>query len=100
MSQAEIDVLAERQRQIYAEEFDEAHDDLWTGGELASAAVCYALSPVERKIDLGPKGDLRSWLWPWDEEWWNPKRKRRRDLVRAAALLIAEIDRLDHEAAQ
>ena len=34
--------------------------------------------------------------WPhtWDASWWKPK-DRRRDLVRAGALIIAEIERLD-----
>jgi hypothetical protein len=32
--------------------------------------------------------------WPWLSKWWKPK-DRRRDLVRAAALVIAEIERLD-----
>lgn len=32
--------------------------------------------------------------WPWGAEWWKPKEPRR-DLVRAGALIIAEIERLD-----
>jgi len=31
----------------------------------------------------------------WAREWWKPK-DRRRDLIRAAALIVAEIERLDH----
>ncbi len=87
MSQAEIDVLAERQRQIYAEGFDEAHDEKWADGQLVDAAMCYC-APDE----CPPK-------WPWSPRWWKPK-DRRRDLVRAAALIIAEIDRLDRIAAR
>jgi len=86
MSQAEIDVLAERQRQIFEEGHDEAHDDLWTGGELAEAGASYALAshkPARAPIE-----------WPWESGWWKPK-DRRRNLVRAGALIIAEIDRLD-----
>ena len=30
----------------------------------------------------------------WDSEWWKPK-DRRRDLIRAGALIVAEIERLD-----
>ena len=33
-------------------------------------------------------------LWPWAASWWKPK-NRRRDLVRAAALIVAEIERID-----
>jgi hypothetical protein len=90
MSQAEIDVLAERQRQIFVEGWDEAHDEQWSDGQLADAAACYACA----------YGRFRSTilqvLWPFSRMWWKPK-DRRRDLVRAAALIIAEIDRLDRK---
>jgi hypothetical protein len=36
-------------------------------------------------------------LWPWHDDWWKPK-DRRRDLIRAAALIVAEIERLDRAA--
>jgi hypothetical protein len=32
--------------------------------------------------------------WPWADKDWKPK-DRRRDLIRAAALIVAEIERLD-----
>ena len=38
-------------------------------------------------------------VWPWDRQWWKPK-SRRRNLVRAAALLIAAIERIDREQAR
>jgi len=38
--------------------------------------------------------DLMENLWPWGKEWWKPS-DRRRDLVKAGALIAAEIDRLD-----
>ncbi len=104
MSRAETDVLAERQRQIYAEGFDEAHDEdeYHEHGELAIAGACYALGEehVHFLHSIGQFGFSTSKpgrgeiIWPWDEKWWKPK-DRRRDLVRAAALIIAEIDRLD-----
>lgn len=95
MSQAEIDVLAERQRQIYDEGFDEAHDESNGHDEIALAAACYALPERYRILLLTGWGrTLREALWHWAEVWWKPK-DRRRDLVRAAALAIAEIDRMD-----
>lgn len=33
-------------------------------------------------------------FWPWEEEAWRPKNPRH-DLVKAAALILAEIERLD-----
>lgn len=74
------DIAAERQRQIDAEGWTPAHDDAHDYGELARAAACYA---------VGLKND-----WPWSDSWWKPK-DRRTDLVRAGALIVAEIERLD-----
>lgn len=37
-------------------------------------------------------------LWAWHSRWWKPK-DRRCNLVRAGALIVAEIERLDRAAA-
>jgi len=84
------DVRAERERQKTVEGWTPKHDDEHQTGDLARAAVCYA-DPVDKDRENAPPN------WPWDEAWWNPK-DRRRDLVRAAALLLAEIERLDRQA--
>ena len=35
-------------------------------------------------------------IWPWEETWWKPASNNRiKDLVRAGALIAAEIDRLN-----
>jgi hypothetical protein len=85
LSQAAADVLAERQRQKSAEGWSERHDDDHDCDELAKAAACYAVAYPKAKC---PK------QWPWDGSWWKPK-DRRRNLVRAAALLMAQIERDD-----
>jgi len=36
-------------------------------------------------------------LWPWGSEWWKPSKDPIRDLVKAGALIAAEIDRLQKE---
>jgi hypothetical protein len=36
-------------------------------------------------------------MWPWARQWWKPTGARR-DLVKAAALLLAEIERIDRAA--
>lgn len=95
MSKATHDVLAERQRQIEAEGWTAEHDDAHGVGELSAAGMCYAGHAC---LTLrGKGGDTVPSPWPWADEWWKPKNPRR-DLVRAAALLIAEIERLDREA--
>lgn len=84
-------VLFERERQQEQERFSPEHDDQHEHGELAEAAACYL---VEGENPLpSPPG------WPWSPEWWKPGAAdlpgRRRRLVKAAALTIAEIDRVD-----
>lgn len=88
MSKAVEDVLLERHRQIVGKGFDHAHDDKYESGELRKAAACYIFS-----ADRGPS-PLPPIIWPWDGKWWKPK-STREDLVRSAALIIADIERLD-----
>ena len=84
----------ERRRQIEVEGWTPEHDDAHAGGELADAAACYAATlPLTR-----PRGLFgRAALWPWSASWWKPQ-GRRRDLVKAAALIVAELERLDRRA--
>jgi hypothetical protein len=84
MSGAEL-IAAERQRQIDAEGWDAAHDDQHRRGELAAAARCYAEQPIS--WDMPEE-------WPWDSDWWKPSHELTRNLVKAGALIAAEIDRL------
>ena len=39
-------------------------------------------------------GDAPPERWPWDESWWKPSNDSIRNLVKAGALIAAEIDRL------
>lgn len=89
--QAWRDVLAERQRQITAEGWTPEHDDHHADGSLAAAAAAYAFSAAtaDRYLAADPLG-----FWPWDASWWKPKSPRE-DLVRAGALILAEIERID-----
>lgn len=92
-SQAATDVLLERDRQKTVEGWTLAHDDAHKSGTMAVAAACYALY-----ADSYPNDGQPPFEWPWADEWWKPK-DYRRDLVRAAALLIAEIERVDRASA-
>lgn len=106
MSKASDEVLAERQRQIDAEGYDASHDDDHSPEDIVRAGLTYALlslaHPDHRgdvSIGLNSGGVKINWkdhaklLWPWVD---GPKPKNmRRDLVRAAALLIAAVDRMD-----
>lgn len=91
--QAWLDVQAERRRQINVEGWTPEHDDKHETGALASAAGCYAMFSLAY-----PAGDP-SHFWPWDKSWWKPSPDGRRNIVKAGALILAEIERLDRAAA-
>ncbi|MFU8299363.1 LysM peptidoglycan-binding domain-containing protein [Pseudomonas aeruginosa] len=91
--QAWLDVQAERLRQVEAEGWMPEHDDAHSHGEMARAAACYALAGSSAPND-GTAALLVSLAWPWDEQWWKPT-SARRDLIKACALGLAEIERLD-----
>ncbi|EMP4335263.1 hypothetical protein ABXR30_006222 [Pseudomonas aeruginosa] len=93
MPQAWLDVQAERRRQVEAEGWTPEHDDEHDTGALASAAGCYAMFSLAY-----PAGDP-SRFWPWDKSWWKPSPDGRRNMVKAGALILAEIERLDRAAA-
>ncbi|HCF6684883.1 TPA: hypothetical protein NII49_005941 [Pseudomonas aeruginosa] len=88
MPQAWLDVQAERRRQITAEGWTPEHDDLHCAAELPRAAAAYILSGAN---DEAPA------IWPFVAKWWKP-RDARTNYVRAGALLLAEIERLDRAA--
>jgi len=110
------DIAAERLRQIEAEGWTPEHDDdEHAEGMLSRAAACYAAGAPIYTIyqtqcyadaphtdpisDDGPMSlPVIKPLWPWTDDWWKPT-DRRRDLVKAAALIVAEIERLDRAAA-
>ena len=88
-AEAAVLMVAERERQQTAEGWAPEHDDQHPPGQLVAAAVCYATPHA-----AGIPEDARKVpaAWPWDAEWWKPKGQHR-DLVRAGALLAAELDR-------
>ncbi len=86
--QAWIDVQAERRRQVEAEGWTPEHDDLYCAAELPRAAAAYILNGAN---DEAPA------IWPFVAKWWKP-RDARSNYVRAGALILAEIERLDRAA--
>lgn len=104
-------IAAERKRQTDEEGWDREHDDLHESGELAIAAACYATPAVRQRVRMrtlvlhattrDPATRTRvpvPVLWPWEAEWWKPEPENRiRELVKAGALIAAEIDRLQRD---
>lgn len=105
-------IAAERERQKTAENWTPEHDDRHADGSLSRAAACYAAhaSAFQRVGYANGSRDVsvetyRSYPhargqfgWPWDGEWWKPTVPRR-DLEKAGALIVAEIERIDRAAA-
>lgn len=97
LTQAERDLIEERRRQIESEGWSAEHDDEHTSGEMGWAAAAYAIGIPELggAVQCGKQfAPWRQMLWPWDKKWWKPS-DRRRNLVKAGALIQAEIERLD-----
>ncbi len=84
-------IAQERQRQIDVEGFTPEQDKKYLNGELVQAAACYA---VNGDYDYPP--DKEDYSWPFSAQWWKPSTDRIKNLVRAGALIAAEIDRLQN----
>ena len=81
----------ERLRQIYIEGYTSEHDDTESEGQLSRAAALYAL-PSHLRWYI-------KYLWPWGDDDYKPDKEytdegRIRELVKAGALISAEIDRI------
>lgn len=90
-SKGALDIQRERNRQVFEEGWTAFHDsDVNSDGSLKNAAVCYAKAlSVDSPCPLN---------WPWDTDLWKPS-DYRRNLVKAGALIAAEIDRFDRSSA-
>lgn len=85
-----LDVVAERQRQQSVEGWTPEHDNAYQNSELADAAACYATHAHNQGFSTPAH-------WPWSPDWWKQSGARR-DLVKAGALILAEIERIDRAA--
>ncbi|EDA7033181.1 hypothetical protein [Salmonella enterica] len=90
LNPAILDVISERQRQQSVEGWTPEHDNAYQNSELADAAACYA-------IHAHNQGFSTPAHWPWSPDWWKQSGARR-DLVKAGALILAEIERIDRAA--
>lgn len=85
------ELIAERMRQITGENRSRSHDDGYQPHELPAAAAAYAFSAATRERFFAADPVV---LWPWDPAAFK-QTDPRRDLVKAGALIIAEIERID-----
>ena len=92
-------IAAERRRQVTSEGFRADHDDRHVRNQLALAAmsyVCVVAAPDEEGDESGKPRPCYDW--PWSKTWWKPSPDPIRNLVKAGALIAAEIDRLQRKA--
>ena len=103
---AVIALVNERERQVVVEGWTRHNDDNCLGGGLAEAASCYASAAASyARDDLPGALESRKW-WPWSPKWWKPfasattlmpsliRRHQKACLIKAGALIIAELERL------
>lgn len=94
-------IAIERRRQVDKEGWTSEHDADWTEGELKMAAMAYLEADGNDQY-LCETNDRQRFntpaydYWPWKSTWWKPK-DRLSNLVRAGALIAAEIDRIQKE---
>lgn len=98
-----IELIAEeRQRQIEKEGFDKKHDLEHRENDLAIAGAIYALPEKARLfVCRGKDGDKSQYyplLWPFDPLSYKPTPDDRvKELIKAGALIAAEIDRIQSQ---
>jgi hypothetical protein len=95
-----IDLISEeRSRQVVVEGWSPEHDDEHVYGELSRAAACYCLPKNE--VDLSKLDGVSVYGvsedgvgWPWESPYKPTPNDPIRQLVKAGALIVAEIERL------
>lgn len=94
-------IQVERARQLFVKNFTPEHDDQFTGGDLIEAACAYGVSA---EASYFSKNNVTfatitaghpPTCWPWKKEAWKRSSTPIGDLVKAGALIAAEIDRLN-----
>lgn len=89
-------IAAERLRQINTEGWTDTHDNHHDACEMAMAASAYIYWAVGEANGVCWPDDEPAVPsgWPWGAEWFKPGGDPVRALVKAGALIAAEIDRL------
>ncbi len=100
LTSAAADVIAERRRQIAEKGWTEEHDDAHACEEIAALAAYYAMPVGIRDWPASETGYGVTFGQAILPDGWSAKigTGRRRELVKAAALILAEIERIDRTA--
>lgn len=88
-------IAEERARQISGEGWLAEHDDTHDRAEMNNAARAYAeVAAFQARGGKNVNKECPPNGWPWSIEWYKPADEPIRNLVKAGALIAAEIDRL------
>ena len=97
-------IAAERRRQLDTAGWTAEHDDAHVKNEMLDAAVLYAYAArwagfanMSQPMPVWARDNHA--YWPWDDEKWAPSEDPVTNLVKAGALIAAEIDRLQRAGA-
>lgn len=89
---------AERRRQVAEEGYDFDHDDAHDQGELAQAAAAYCIAHSAIAPQRAKAAARNSWPWRKADhsvsDTFKPSEDAERDLIKAGALILAEIGRI------
>lgn len=98
LSAAEQDVIAERRQHVEFWGWTSEHDDEHAPGTLALAGAAYALDAGYALDSCAPVDTEHPepLFWPFSSLWWKPDTPRS-ELVKAASLILAEIERIDRD---
>ena len=93
---AQMQLMQAQTEKTKAEGWTAEHDSQHKNGELANAAVCYAMTPdLENLMCNTWDNNFIIEVFPFEMSWLKRTPNNRvRDLVKAGALIAAEIDRL------
>jgi hypothetical protein len=89
-----FDVIHERLRQVHKHGFGPVHDDMHVRGEILDAALSYAYAAINVGNDTMKKPPKE---WPWEAKDWKPAETAGENLIKATALMIAELERLKRQ---
>jgi hypothetical protein len=97
MNGAEL-IAVERARQVEDEGWTPEHDDAHKMAQLGLAGLSYvSVAASQVRLRAGCAKENIPTYWPFENSWWKPSDDPIINLVRAGALIAAEIDRIQRQ---
>jgi hypothetical protein len=91
-------IKSERKAQMGVHKYYAENDNAWVDGELTKAANCYLraaeIQRVEQELTVEEVKQKVESFWPWDLKPLKLSKFRSKNLIKAGAMIAAELDRL------